>query len=92
MVNSLNKRKVSKTKDHVLTFGKKCHSGCCGSVDWNAVPYTTGPQVLFLVRAHTWVLGSIPSWRAYERQPIDVSLSHPCLSLSLSSPPSLPKK
>ena len=31
-----------------------------------------------LVRAHAWVVGSVPGWGAYiyERQQIDVSLSH----------------
>ena len=30
------------------------------------------------------VVGLIPSWDTYEKQLIDVSLSHGCLSLSLS--------
>ena len=33
---------------------------------------------------HAWVVGFIPSWSTYRRQPTDVSLSHPCVSLSLS--------
>ena len=40
------------------------------------------------VRAHAWVAGSVQVRAAYERQPIHVSLSHPCFSPSLS--PSLP--
>ena len=40
-------------------------------------------RVQFLVRAHTWV-GSITGWGTYGRQPINVSLSHKCFSLSLS--------
>ena len=37
-----------------------------------------------LVRAHTWVEGSIPSQGIYRGQRMDVSLSNQCLSLSLS--------
>ena len=33
------------------------------------------------ITAHAWVVGLVPDWGVYERQPIDVSLS---LSLSLS--------
>ena len=40
--------------------------------------------VRLLVRAYTWVAGSVPIWDAYERQSIDVSLSHQCFSPSLS--------
>ena len=39
-----------------------------------------------LVRACARVAGSIPSRGTYRRQVIDVSLSHRCLSLSLSLP------
>ena len=34
---------------------------------------------------HRKVAGSIPSWGTYGRQPIDVSLSHPCFSRSKKS-------
>ena len=40
--------------------------------------------VWFLVRAHAWVEGSLPSRGVYERQPIDVCLSHQCFSPSHS--------
>ena len=40
-------------------------------------------QVWFLVRARTWVVGSFPSPGTRGRQPINVSLSHLCFSLSL---------
>ena len=33
-------------------------------------------QVRFPVSAHTWVLGLIPGYGTFGRQPIDVSLSH----------------
>ena len=39
--------------------------------------------VLFLVRVHGWVVGSVPSRGRYERQTTDVSLSHRCFSPSL---------
>ena len=56
-----------------------------GSVGWSIVPYTTKvKQFRFLVRAHTWVAGSIPSKDACGRQLIDVSLSYQCFPLSLS--------
>lgn len=32
--------------------------GC--SVDWSAIPYTKMLQVCFSVRAHTYIVGSIP--------------------------------
>ena len=41
-------------------------------------------QVWFLVRAHTRVAGWVPGWGTYERQPVNVSLSHQCFSPSLS--------
>ena len=46
--------------------------------------YTKRLQVRPTVRAHTKVVGLIPGWGVYERQPIDVSHTHVCLSLSLS--------
>ena len=45
-------------------------------------------RVQFSVKAHAWGAGSVPSSGSYKRQPIHVSLSHQCFSLSLS--PSLP--
>ena len=47
-------------------------------------PVTERLRVQFLVRAYTWVTGSIPSRGAYGRQPIDVSLSQQCFSLLFS--------
>ena len=48
---------------------------------------TKGSQVQFLVRAHAWVVGQVPSKGACERQPqIDVSFS---LSFFLPPFPSL---
>ena len=41
-------------------------------------------QVRFLVRVHAWVVGLIPGWDMFERQPIDVFLTLMSLSLSLS--------
>ena len=41
----------------------------------------------FPVRAHTQFVGSIPSQGTYGRQPIDVSPSHQCFSLSPPTPP-----
>ena len=35
------------------------------------------------VRAHAWVVGPVLSWGMYERQPVHVSLTHQCFSLSL---------
>ena len=52
-----------------------------GSVGWSIVLFTKRLQVQFPVKAHTQVVGSIPSWGVIRRQPIDVSLP---LSLSLS--------
>lgn len=42
------------------------HQKCVGSI---------------LVRPRAWVLGSIPGRSAYKRQPINVSLMHPCFTL-----------
>ena len=52
------------------------------------IPPSNKSPVQFLVRAWAWVLGSVPSWGAYERQPINVSLSLRFFSPLLS--PSLP--
>ena len=48
------------------------------------VPQSKRSLVQFLVRAHAWVVGSVPGQGMFERQPIDVSLSHRCFSPSLS--------
>ena len=45
-------------------------------------------QVRFQVRAQAWAVGKVPGRGTYERRPIDVSLTHGCLSPSLL--PSLP--
>lgn len=39
-------------------------------------------KVRFPVRAQAWAVGSPPGWGGHEKQPIDVSLSHPCFPLS----------
>ena len=38
------------------------------------------------VWVQAWVVGSVPGWGAYKSQPIDVSLLHVSLSLSVSPP------
>ena len=54
-----------------------------GSLDWSVAPYTKRLQVRSPIRAHAYVLGSIPSWGCmYGRQLINVSLSHRCFSFS----------
>ena len=63
------------------------HSGWCSSVGRSIVPWAKKSWVWFLVRAHPWVMGSVPSWGTYERQPIDVSFSQQRLSPPLSLPP-----
>ena len=40
--------------------------------------------VWFLVRTHVWVMGPVPRWGMWERQPIDDSVSYWCFSRSLS--------
>ena len=56
----------------------------CSTVCWIIVPYTKSFLVQSLARAHTTFAGWISGWGMYERQLIDVSLSHKCSSLSLS--------
>ena len=51
-----------------------------GSVGWSIIPYAKRSWVRFPIRAHTWVVVSIPGQCAYRKQPIEVSLS-PYLSL-----------
>lgn len=41
-------------------------------------------QVLFSVRSHTWVVGSIPNWSAYGKQSIYVSHINVSMSLFFS--------
>ena len=55
-----------------------------GSVDWSIVLYTKRPWVQFLVRAHTWVVGSALGRGTYgegDNQSVFLFL---CLSLPLS--------
>ena len=47
-------------------------------------PVIRESHVWFPVRANAWVVGLVPDWDAFERQPIDVSLSHWSFSSSLS--------
>ena len=51
----------------------------CGSVGWRFMPYTQSLGSPFPIREHTLLIGLIPGWATYGRQPINVSLS---LSLS----------
>ena len=59
------------------------------------VPWSKLSPVRFLVRAHAWVAGSVPSQGACKRQLTNVSLSHQCflpsLSLSFSLSPEIDK-
>ena len=48
------------------------------------IPQGERLPIRFLVRAHALVAGLVPSLGTYERQPIDISLSHRCFSPSLS--------
>ena len=48
------------------------------------VPQSKMSPVRFSVRAHVCLVVSVPSWGTYERQLIDVSLSHRYFSPSLS--------
>ena len=50
-------------------------------------PQSKRLTVRFLVRVHTWILGLVPVQGINKRQLIDVSLSHPCFSPSLSPLP-----
>ena len=52
--------------------------GQCGSVAWSVIPCSRWLRVRFLIRARTWVVGSVPSWISYGRQPNNVSLSLSC--------------
>ena len=52
-----------------------------GSVGWSIVLQTKRSWVWLLVRAHAQVMGSIPVWGVFKRQPINVSHSHRCPSL-----------
>ena len=64
---------------------KNNFSDCCGSVGWvSSCKMKERSLILFPVRAHAWVEGLVPRWRAYERQMIDISLSYQCFSPTLS--------
>ena len=58
---------------------KRLHLSSGASVGWSIIPYTK-------------IMGSILGQGANGRQPIDVSLSYRCISLSLSFPSSLSLK
>ncbi|KAF6109825.1 hypothetical protein HJG60_011016 [Phyllostomus discolor] len=51
----------------------------------DVIPQSKRSLVRFLIRAHAWVAGLVPGWGVCKRQLIDVSLSHRCVSPSLSS-------
>ena len=56
-----------------------------GSVGWSVVPYTTKKFVGSIPGQSTCLGCKLdPQWGANRRQPIDVSLLHPCFSLSLN--------
>ena len=59
----------------------------CVSVGWASSRKAKDLLVPLPVRAHAWVAGRVPGWGMYERQLMDVSLSHWCFSPSLSSLP-----
>ena len=61
-----------------------------GSAGWSIIPYTKRLRVRFLVRARMWPVDLVPSWGVCGRQPIDVSLSHRCLSFCVCVCLSLP--
>ena len=46
--------------------------------------WTKRSPIQFPVRAHSWVVGQVPSWGTCERQLINVSLTHWCFSPSFS--------
>ena len=48
------------------------------------VPQVERLPVRFPVRAPAWVVGLVPSWGTYEKELINISLSHQCFSPSLS--------
>ena len=69
------------------------HTSRCGSIGWRVVPNTKKSSVQLLVRAPTYIAGSVPGLGAYGRQPTDVSLSQPMsFSHSFALPSSLPQK
>ena len=53
----------------------------------NIVPYTKRLWVQFPVKAYAQAVHSVPGQGAYRRQPMDVSLSRQCFSISLSPSP-----
>ena len=53
------------------------------------IPQSERLLVQILVRAHAWVAGVVPRWGMYERQQINVSLSHWCFLFFPSLPFSL---
>ena len=59
-----------------------CSPCQCDSVGWSVILWTQGSWVRFLVGTCPWIAGSVPTREAYKRQPIKVSLSHWCFSLS----------
>ena len=67
----------------VLCWGPEI-SPCWVAPLSGALSATKRSRVRFPVSARAWVAGSVPGWGTYERQPIDVSFSHRCLSLSPS--------
>ena len=69
----------------VVLFYKKYVSALTGVAWVGIVLQSKRSLVQFLVRAHAWAVGSVPSQGAYKRQPINVSFSHQCVSPSLYS-------
>ena len=79
------KSKVFLSLTHPLSLNSIDSLDWYGSVAW-ALPCKVKGCCLYtyVVRAHAWSVGLIPGWGMYERQLIDVSLSHWCLSSSFS--------
>ena len=83
---------------HMSIISKKLHFKHILRQPWLVWPSYLGilPQskrlpVRFLVRAHAWVAGSVPSRGMYERQPINVFFSHWYFPPSFSLPSPLSK-
>ena len=55
----------------------------CGSVGWRFMPYTQSLGSPFPIREHTLLIGLIPGWATYGRQPINVSLSLSLKSINI---------
>ena len=68
-----------------FSIDPNCAPSQCGPIGWASSHKPKGHWFDSLVRAQAWLAGLVP-WSMYEKQPIDVSLSHFILSFSLPSP------